>query len=299
MKFSIVIPTYNRGYLISKSVDSCLALNYQNYEIIIVDDGSTDDTETVVQKYLTFAQVKYFKTTNRERGAARNFGIDQSSGDYITFLDSDDIVYPNYIAAAEKFITENPETIFFHQSFEFIDENGNVLSKNIPNKSTDILKGNFLACMGVFVKADILKNERFHESRILAGSEDYELWLRLYEKYDLKLNKVIASAMICHQKRSEYNIDLTKFETRIVYLVELLSREFKNSKLPLSQVLSHIYLYQSITYIENNNFSKASKSLKNAFKTHKNIVFEYKTWVIVYYIIKNKINFAKYYSTQD
>ena len=94
--FSIIIPTYNRASLIKETINSVLLQDYPNFEIIIVDDGSTDDTENIV-KSIEDSRINYHKKTNAERGAARNFGIKLAKGEYITFLDSDDILYVNHL----------------------------------------------------------------------------------------------------------------------------------------------------------------------------------------------------------
>ena len=80
MFISVIIPTYNRAHLIAGTLDSILAQKYQDFEIIIVDDGSTDDTEMVVASYLS-DNVSYYKKENGERGAARNFGASKAKGD--------------------------------------------------------------------------------------------------------------------------------------------------------------------------------------------------------------------------
>ena len=81
--FSIVIPAYNRAHLISKTLDSVLNQSYENFEVIIVDDGSTDNTEEVVKPYLADQRFRYYWKSNGERGAARNFGVLKSNGEFV------------------------------------------------------------------------------------------------------------------------------------------------------------------------------------------------------------------------
>ena len=88
-KVSVIIPTYNRAHYICETIDSILAQTYRDYEIIVVDDGSADNTRKVLQKY--DGKVRYFYQKNRGPSAARNFGISQSQGEYIAFLDDDDL----------------------------------------------------------------------------------------------------------------------------------------------------------------------------------------------------------------
>src|SRR5690606_12236032 len=93
--FSIIVPTYNRVSFIRKTIVSVLHQSYQNFEIVIIDDGSTDNTEKVILS-LQDLRIKYYKKENEERAVARNCGIEKATGDYVTFLDSDDILYPNH-----------------------------------------------------------------------------------------------------------------------------------------------------------------------------------------------------------
>src|SRR5437763_11554370 len=101
--FSIIIPTYNRASMIEKTIQSALNQSYSDYEIIIVDDGSTDNTEQVVLS-IKDARIFYFKKENAERAAARNYGAHRAKGDYITFLDSDDVLYPSFLYNASETI---------------------------------------------------------------------------------------------------------------------------------------------------------------------------------------------------
>ena len=115
--FTIVIPTYNRAHLIVKTIDSVLNQKFKDFELIIVDDGSIDNTELVVAPYLN-SFVHYYKNKNAERAAARNFGILKSIGKYVTFCDSDDIIYPDYLSNAYETIRKNESIIWMHLAYE-------------------------------------------------------------------------------------------------------------------------------------------------------------------------------------
>ena len=91
--FSIILPTFNRSVLITKAIESVINQTYTNWELIIIDDGSTDNTKSVLENYLSDSRIKYFFQENQERSVARNNGIKRAKGDYICFLDSDDEDY--------------------------------------------------------------------------------------------------------------------------------------------------------------------------------------------------------------
>ncbi len=95
------MPTYNRANLILASIQTAIAQEYPHFEIIVVDDGSTDNTEEVV-KAITNPKFRYHKKTNEERAVARNTGFNLAKGDYVTLLDSDDFLYPTHLEEAAK-----------------------------------------------------------------------------------------------------------------------------------------------------------------------------------------------------
>jgi glycosyltransferase involved in cell wall biosynthesis len=200
MLFSIIIPTYNRAHLIENTIRSVLNQTYTNFELIIVDDGSTDNTESVV-KSIDDERIKYYKKENAERGAARNYGIDKSKGDYITFLDSDDVFYSNALASAFEAIKKDCPG-FFHLSYEILYEEDSIIQSYNTNNPMFLVKGNPLSCIGIFIKSDIFNAHKFNEDRLLSGSEDWELWMRLYANYGLISYKDICGAIIQHDQRS-------------------------------------------------------------------------------------------------
>src|ERR1044071_9472053 len=97
--FSIIMPVYNREGIVEQTIQSVLRQSYRDYELIIVDDGSTDNTEEVI-KNISDEKISYYKIKNSERGAARNFGVKKAKNDYVAFLDSDDLLYPHHLSVA-------------------------------------------------------------------------------------------------------------------------------------------------------------------------------------------------------
>lgn len=233
--FSIIIPTYNRANFIAKTIQSVLNQTYPHYEIIVVDDGSKDNTEEIVLS-LNDQRIRYYKKENAERGAARNYGIKKAKGNYITFLDSDDILYPNYLEKANLFINKNKSIDIFHQLFEVKKTNGVMVqaadySNNNVFKSL-IDKGNFMACQGMFLQTDFANSNLFIEDRNLAGSEDYELWLRIAANSIIKVNPVVTSSLITHEDRSVVNFDVAKLiQRKELMLHYLFSNGLINKKL--------------------------------------------------------------------
>lgn len=111
IKVSIIIPTYNRAYILGKAIDSVIKQNHKNWELLIVDDGSTDKTEDLIRG-LKNQRVKYYSQTNKGPSAARNLGLDNASGQYIAYLDSDNDFLSDYLSTMLAHFKEDPKAKF-------------------------------------------------------------------------------------------------------------------------------------------------------------------------------------------
>lgn len=122
-KVSIIIPAFNASKYIKHTLDSCLDQTYDNIEIIVVDDGSTDDTKNIVKSY-SDNRIKYFYKENGGSATARNFGLNNSRGKYIIFLDSDDLILPNRISIHIEYL-KNKNKIISYSDFRYIKNDNN------------------------------------------------------------------------------------------------------------------------------------------------------------------------------
>jgi len=120
--FSIIIPAYNRAHLINQPIESILKQDYDDFEIVIVDDGSTDHTRETIKAFQEKdARIKYLYQQNAERGAARNSGFKISAGKYVIFFDSDDIMCPNHLSVLKSVIDKNPGIRFLTTKFRLTE----------------------------------------------------------------------------------------------------------------------------------------------------------------------------------
>jgi glycosyltransferase involved in cell wall biosynthesis len=264
--FSIIIPTYNRAPLISATIESILAQTYKHFEVIIVDDGSTDNTEEMVRKFLS-TNVLYYKKQNAERAAARNFGTRKAKGVYVNWLDSDDILFPGHLEQAAASIAAFGQPDFFSTGFQYQTEAGQVYyeSNYSENVNEDLYKGNPFSIDSVFIRKEIALLYPFNEDRMLSGSEDYELWLRLGARYRIYTSPVITTRFIHHDERSTMvmsnpNRLIERFTKLIGYaladrdVVFLLSDnkgffEMKNNLILAVDLALHRHLDQSRMYM--------------------------------------------------
>ena len=228
--FSFVVPTYNRANLIAKTLRSLLCQQYTNYEIIVVDDGSTDNTAEVVRN-LNDQRIIYVKKNNAERAAARNYGAAMAKGEYINFFDSDDLAYSNHLTEALRIIEQHKNPDWFHLSFAVANPSGAVLKNaskySVATLNKQLVKGNILSTNGVFLKKDILLANCFNEDRKLSASEDYELWCRLAARFPLVYSNTITTLLIDHEMRSVRNINGEQLITRLNLLSHHLEQDSK------------------------------------------------------------------------
>lgn len=288
--FTIIIPTYNRAGLIGQTVNSVLEQTHFHFELIIVDDGSTDSTSEIIQPYLKDSRVLYFRILNAERGAARNFGVKQSNGDYITFLDSDDILLPwHFQTANEKILLANFPAAF-HLAYEILSTNGKVIPpKLLPSPVNDkLIEGNFLSCMGVFLRKDVAFENLFDEDRKLSGSEDYELWMRLASRIPILTYRDVTSRLIQHDDRSVMDTDTEKLSTRIYLLEDKLQRDkffvdrFSNR---VHEFRAYNALYLALHLTISGERLLALKKLLYSFKQKARVMLTYRFAVVLKKII--------------
>jgi len=179
--FSVIIPSYNRYDKLKDAIDSVLAQTLIDFQLIVVDDGSSDNTSEIADEY--HGRLKYIRQNNSGVSAARNRGIEESDAEYITFLDSDDTWMPAKLEEQKKFIELNP-SIQINQTADIWIRNGvrvNPGKKHIKSGGHIFLKSLDL-CMispsSVAIKQELFKKYGVFDTRLHA-CEDYDLWLRI------------------------------------------------------------------------------------------------------------------------
>lgn len=271
MHFSIIIPTYNRAHLLLNTLGSIKKQNFKDYEVLLIDDGSTDNTREVVENYINENEINnffYYYKVNGERGAARNYGVKKAKGVWVTFLDSDDMFYSNHLTLASDFILKNNDMCVFHSAYEFRDQNNNLIKNVIYPKNRDlnsaILQGNLFSCFGMFLKHDVFNELRFDEDRGLSGSEDWLLWLKVSARYKIHFQPQISGCMIQHEERSVLGFNEIKLLSRTNLLIDRLKEDKvfvdKYGDRTINRILGHMLTYSALHIL-------LSKKKKNAIKT--------------------------------
>jgi len=189
MKFSVVIPAYNRAKELPKCIDSVLSQTYKDFEIVIVDNGSTDNSKDIVQSYINQdSRVKYFWQENSGSPAgSRNTGIKNALGEWVAFLDSDDYWYETKLEEVRHKIDNLSDEYIAISHYEDKEIDGTKVAtlehgKNISDSPYDelLFKGNSLSTSSMTVRKDKLFEIGFLDIRKdYFAVEDYDMWMRL------------------------------------------------------------------------------------------------------------------------
>ncbi len=190
---SVILPTYNREKLLPRAVDSVLKQTFEKWELLIVDDGSEDNTYEYVNKLISNdKRIKYVKQQNMKLPIALNNGIALASGKYVTFLGSDDEYLPEHLELRVKILEENPDVDFLHGGVKIIG-NPYVPDKNDITKKIHLDKcvigGTFFAKREVFIKLNGFRN--------IFYSEDSEFFERAEKIFTIR--KVDFKTYIYHR----------------------------------------------------------------------------------------------------
>jgi glycosyltransferase involved in cell wall biosynthesis len=291
--FSIVIPTYNRAGFILDTLGTVFAQTFQDFEVIVVDNASTDNTAELLHPLAAQEKIKYLKhDKNYERAKSRNTGQENATGTFVTFLDSDDFMYPNKLRDAYDFAMANPTCRFFHNLYELVDENRKRIYlypfHKLKNPIKQICEGNFLSCIGVFLHRDLFSKVRWDENPLLTGSEDYDFWIRVMalEKTVCRIEK-INSGILHHPGRTMNNPQTHTAAERFRYIISKIENTPQLletygpylKKLGAFRWLFLAGIARSISYRE------TLKYLAKAIRTDVSVVFSFVFYSNIYFLL--------------
>lgn len=183
MTISIILPTFNRSSYLERSIESVLAQTYPSFHLYVVDDGSTDESNVIIQRYLTDKRVHLLHQENKGVSAARNLGIKTSQSDWVCFIDSDDEWLPQKLEKQIEFSQKNGHFRFIHSNEIWVRHGIRVNAPKKFNKSNeDIFRRSLELCLispsTVMMKRELCELHDFFNEEF-AVCEDYDLWLKI------------------------------------------------------------------------------------------------------------------------
>jgi glycosyltransferase involved in cell wall biosynthesis len=260
---SVVIPTFNRRDYITTALDSVLAQTYKNYEIVIIDDGSSDDTKEVLKPYQD--AIRYFYQENRGISGARNRGIRESRGSYIALLDSDDYWLPEKLKCQVDRITEEPECGMVATRCSSIAPDGTFRKKNRPGKSgwilNDIFKANFIRTSSALITRKCFDTVGLFDESLPEG-EEYDLWLRIAKQYPI----AFINEPLTVYTDNPHGVSTDSLAGRLVRL-KVLEKEYLKKSIPpqlYRKRMSRNYHYVGRHYLKRGKKSEGARYLRQA-----------------------------------
>lgn len=205
---SVIMPVYNYGSQFEKSIESVFNSTYKNIELVIVNDGSTDEYVLSKLNSIHHQNIKVLHKENGGPSAARNYGIKNSTGDYILPLDSDDRIYPNYIQMCVNILNKNPKISPVYCDTHHVGEMQGMESR--PEWSMDrLIQGPFIVNCSMFHRSAFEETEGYDEE--MKGWEDYDLWIRMGQKgYEGKRIPKPLFMYFHHEKDGTVSTDANK-----------------------------------------------------------------------------------------
>jgi len=276
-KVSTIIPCFNGEKYISEAIESVLNQTYENIQIVIVNDGSTDNSEKIINQYLCNNRTIYIKhTKNRGIPSARNTGIRASDGELIAFLDQDDIWLPDKIEKQQHYLNEINDTNiglifsdllygegenYFQREWpkKIIPENINRIPNNVAFEH--LYLNNFIPMISVIITKTCLETVGLLDEKIRGGADDYELFLRISAKYGIRY---LDTPLAVKRLHSENFSDIERLNIDQLYITEKITTLYPHLKLLQKKKYASIYNSLGSYYLSIHDCKNAKDYLKKA-----------------------------------
>lgn len=251
---SIIMTVFNGEDFVEAAIDSCLNQTHTNFELIIIDDGSSDSTIKIIRSFKDYRIKIFINDINRGQSYSRNLGIIKSSGEYIAVMDSDDVAYPERLDTQLKYLESNPEISLCCSYADIIDENNLITGQRKLSIDENVLKLKLLfECPIIhptvmWRKSDFIDNNLWYDE-FFVYAQDYELWSRALNY--LKLG-VIKESLIKFRFNHRNSISNSKRKLQDKYAGIIRQRNLnKIIKVPVyclnnNKIYCKILIYRSI-----------------------------------------------------
>tara|TARA_R110002072_G_scaffold199399_1_gene356979 strand:- start:2709 stop:3575 length:867 start_codon:yes stop_codon:yes gene_type:complete len=258
--FSIIIPIYNGEQTLETCLDSVASQTFKDFELILVNDGSTDASEEIIQDWISLhleLDIKLVEQENLGLGKARNSGIEIAQGQYICFLDCDDIWTVNKLSEIAFLLKENPALKFIYHSVLEFGQQAYKKRKSYPlqDKMELLLQGNPIVPSSTVLESSLAKENPFSENLDFHGAEDLLLWFSLMEKGEAPyfLNKFLTS----YRAEGGMSTRLQEHLKKVFEVLKFLKERDSISEQILNKAINRKYYEAGRFFQKRRNFSEA------------------------------------------
>ena len=301
MLFSIIIPTYNRADFLPRAITSVMSQMLEDWELVIVDDGSTDNTKETVLPFLKDSRISYHYQENAERSAARNKGISLAKGDFVCFMDSDEYMLKEHLENLNKAISalDNQVGVYvFNIGFDYVfDSSKNYTRRAIPfqnpinpNQLIDVIIGAPQLCL----HRQVFEKEVFNVDLVVG--EDTELLFRFSHWFPFfYIDEKPTLFELEHENRSVANKSLSA-EKQLKTLKVMFSGNHPANRVSVNKkrwLLSEVYLIASIDYLYDMRLNGLSYLLLSLWKNPSSNKTKYKLNLLIRFLLGQKNNLQK------
>lgn len=237
---TVLMPAYNAARYIDKAVASVLSQTYQHFELLIMDDGSTDETRDILARYQD-GRIRVVRRKNRGLGCTLREGIQLSNGRYIARMDADDESVPDRLALQRQFLQANENCGVVHSCADFIDENGAVVGRNVGVRADSIstkwqlIWKNALIHPTVMIRTDVLTRHDINYDAELKSSEDFDLWNQLALVTDIE---IMPQSLLRYRTHKDSFTETNQKDFHFDFFVRVLTRNFERYGLELDTCLA-------------------------------------------------------------
>jgi glycosyltransferase involved in cell wall biosynthesis len=282
-EISVIIPCYNNHDYIQECLDSVLNQTFSDFEVILVDDGSTDGTTETVKAYLP--KLKLISQKNQGPAVARNVGLEEATGKYVAFQDADDLWYPEKLELQLKFLESNPRFDWVYADMSTFNDQQRLQASWFADRPTyqgkvfeKLINNNFIPTITVMAKKEaVLSVGGFDPS--LRSCEDKDLWLRLARKNELgRLDKVLAKRRFHTHNLCRDNQLLIASEIKVMQKMKSLVEEERLQRL-LDNKISRLYFELGYFHFARNELTKAREYFR---QSNRQEAFDWKSRLYYY-----------------
>lgn len=274
-KFAVVLPTYNRADRIVKAIESVIQQSFQDWQLLIIDDGSTDNTREVVAPLLEDQRILFFQIHHGGAGKARNRGLQEANAEWICFLDSDDYYLPNHLSVLHDFVEESHNIPAFIYTGSSVQRKGALIELPIVESGKDLISHviyEFLMINSICLPKAAFEENHFPE--FCTTWQDLHLWYRMISLYPFHQIPIYTTVVVDHDGRNHIRILNNRTISAISNRINCMNDLFDNYNSILSdevatrkaEIIIHEYTRWCNRFIKSRKEISALKVLYDSFK---------------------------------